>query len=73
MAALSVVLAGNGVAALQEAGWISVMPVPFFTFKWLGIHPNVQCLGVQAVLIAVIVLLWRATRKPEAAAARVMP
>jgi high-affinity iron transporter len=48
---LSVVLAGHGVAALQEAGWIPATPVSLFRFEWLGIYPTVQGLALQAVLL----------------------
>jgi high-affinity iron transporter len=48
---LSVVLAGHGVAALQEAGWIPATPVSLFRFEWLGIYPTVQGLAVQGVLL----------------------
>lgn len=37
LCALSVVFAGHGVIALQEAGVIGTRPVPFFDFDWLGI------------------------------------
>jgi high-affinity iron transporter len=64
LAVLAVVLAGNGVASLQEAGWLPTTPVPFVTLTWLGIHPNAQSLGVQLVLaIAVVALLRMSSRK----------
>ena len=37
LCALSVVFAGHGVKALQEAGIFGTRPVPFFDFDWLGI------------------------------------
>ena len=66
LAVLAVVLAGNGVSALQEAGWLPVTPVPFVNVSWLGIHPNVQALATQAVLAIVVVLLLRASRRRTA-------
>ena len=54
--ALAVVLGGQGVAALQEAGKLPVTRVPFLRIDWLGIHPTLESLGVQALLIAAAVL-----------------
>jgi high-affinity iron transporter len=56
--ALAVVLAGHGVAALQEAGWIPATPASFFRFEWLGIYPTWQGLALQvALLLAAIAAL----------------
>jgi high-affinity iron transporter len=64
LAALAVVLAGNGVAALQEAGVVPVSPVEFVTVPWLGVHANAQALCAQAVLAALtIALLYRSRRR----------
>ena len=49
--ALAIVLAGHGVAALQEAGWIPATPVSLFRLEWLGIYPTVQGLALQGVLL----------------------
>ncbi len=54
MAALAVVLAGKGVAALQEAGLISLHPLALPRFDWLGFYPTVE--GVLAQLLAVAAL-----------------
>lgn len=59
LAVLAVILAGNGVASLQEAGLLPVTPVPFVQVKWLGIHPNAQALGLQFVLAMITVALLR--------------
>ncbi|MHC8356808.1 FTR1 family protein [Pseudomonas sp. LB3P81] len=60
LCALSVVFAGHGVKALQEAGIFGTRPVPFFEFDWLGIHADAYSLSAQAVaIIAVIVLYGR--------------
>lgn len=68
--ALAVVLAGHGIAALQEAGWIPATPASFFRFEWLGIYPTWQGLALQAALllaaIAALPLLADGLRKePE--------
>ena len=67
MCVLSVVFAGQGVAALQEAGALATRPLAFFEFDWLGIYPDAWSLGAQALVLSAIVLLyirgWR--RVPE--------
>ncbi|MEH6366201.1 MAG: FTR1 family protein [Pseudomonas marincola] len=55
---LSVVFAGHGIAALQEAGVIGTRPVNFFEFDWMGIHPDAYSLGAQAVALTAIVVLY---------------
>jgi high-affinity iron transporter len=56
---LAVVLAGKGIAALQEAGAIGADPVAFIRVPALGIFPTLQGVGAQAfVLAAVAALLW---------------
>ena len=67
LAVLAVIMAGNGIAALQEAGWLPVTPVAFITISWLGIHPNLQALGTQLVLAVVVVLVLRASSRRTAA------
>lgn len=52
---LSVVLAGKGIAALQEAGWIPVHQVAFPSAPLIGLYPNLQSLLLQAALLLVIV------------------
>ena len=71
LCALSVVFAGHGVKALQEAGIFGTRPVAFFDFDWLGIHADAYSLGAQAVAILAIVVLYgrsRLTEKRRAAA-----
>lgn len=55
---LSVVFAGHGVAALQEAGVLGTRPVAFFEFDWLGIHPDVYSLSAQALALLAITVLY---------------
>ena len=55
---LSVVFAGHGVAALQEAGVIGTRPVAFFDFDWLGIHADAYSLSAQALTLAAIAVLY---------------
>lgn len=58
LCALSVVFAGHGVKALQEAGIFGTRPVAFFEFDWLGIHADAYSLGAQAVAILAIIVLY---------------
>jgi high-affinity iron transporter len=65
LCALSVVFAGHGVKALQEAGIFGTRPVPFFDFDWLGIHADAYSLGAQAVAIIAIIVLYSRSRLAE--------
>ncbi|MDD1148422.1 cystathionine gamma-synthase [Pseudomonas protegens] len=65
LCALSVVFAGHGVKALQEAGIFGTRPVAFFDFDWLGIHADAYSLGAQAVAILAIVVLYSRSRMSE--------
>ncbi len=58
VAVLAVVLAGKGMAALQEAGILSVNPVAFPRIDVLGIHPSLQTLLAQAAVIVVVVITY---------------
>ncbi|MBX8492063.1 cytochrome c/FTR1 family iron permease [Pseudomonas cichorii] len=62
LCALSVVFAGHGVKALQEAGIFGTRPVPFFEFDWLGIHADAYSLGAQAVALLAIAVLYGRSR-----------
>jgi high-affinity iron transporter len=53
---LAVVFAGQGIAALQEAGAVSVHAVPFFTVSMLGIHPTAETLLAQLAVLAMVLL-----------------
>ena len=65
LCALSVVFAGHGVKALQEAGIFGTRPVAFFDFDWLGIHADAYSLSAQAVAIIAIVVLYSRSRLAE--------
>ncbi|MNY51104.1 hypothetical protein D3C86_1866650 [compost metagenome] len=69
---LSVVFAGQGVAALQEAGVLGLHPLRFFEFEWLGIHPDALSLGAQALALAAILVFygrsWLGSRQDSPAA-----
>ncbi|WP_157269865.1 FTR1 family protein [Azohydromonas aeria] len=53
VAALAVVLAGKGVAALQEAGWVSVSPIALPRVEVLGMFPTAQTMAAQAIVLAI--------------------
>ncbi|MEK1911429.1 MAG: FTR1 family protein [Pseudomonas chlororaphis] len=65
LCALSVVFAGHGVKALQEAGIFGTRPVAFFDFDWLGIHADAYSLTAQAVAIVAIIVLYSRSRIAE--------
>ncbi|MBI6671502.1 cytochrome c/FTR1 family iron permease [Pseudomonas syringae] len=65
LCALSVVFAGHGVKALQEAGIFGTRPVPFFEFDWLGIHADLYSLGAQAIALIAIAVLYDRSRLAE--------
>ncbi|MCE1118505.1 MULTISPECIES: FTR1 family protein [Pseudomonas] len=65
LCALSVVFAGHGVKALQEAGVLGTRPVAFFEFDWLGIHADAYSLGAQALALLAIVCLYGRSRLAE--------
>lgn len=55
LAALAVIFAGKGVAALQAAGKIPTDPLAISGIPALGIYPSVQGLALQALLVVVII------------------
>lgn len=61
MLALSFVLAGKAIAALQEAALVSMNHLPVsFTFEWFGIYPTWEGISVQSlILIAALYLLFK--------------
>lgn len=69
IAVLAVVLAGKGVAALQEAGTIDIAPlIQIPRIPLLGLFPTWQSVGAQLITIAIVFLgVWyngRPARKP---------
>ena len=65
LCALSVVFAGHGVKAVQEAGIFGTRPVAFFDFDWLGIHADAYSLSAQAVAILAIIVLYGRSKLAE--------
>lgn len=62
---LAVVFAGKGVAALQEAGKLPISAVDFPRIDLLGIYPNLETLGLQALLITIAVVFVIMNRRAE--------
>ncbi|RMF08737.1 MAG: iron permease [Alphaproteobacteria bacterium] len=60
IAVLAVVLAGKGVAALQEAGWLAAAPLTWLPrVEIAGLFPTAQGLVVQcAVAIVLVLAFW---------------
>ena len=48
---LAVVFTGQGIAALQEAGYIDIQTIDFPTISYLGMHPTVQGLSLQLFVL----------------------
>lgn len=70
IAVLVVVLAGKGVSALQEAGWIDVQPVALIPrVDMLGLFPTAQSVAAQLVAFATILVGFSFNRR---AASRAM-
>jgi high-affinity iron transporter len=72
--ALTVVLLGKGVHALQEAGWFSITSFPVnLRSDVLGVFPTYETLVSQALLVAVLVLVRRRLTVGEPKRAPVQP
>ena len=55
MAILAVVLAGKGVAALQEAGLLDLHPLALPRIELLGFFPTIEGVAAQALTLAILV------------------
>lgn len=68
IAVLAVVLIGKGIAALQEAGMISVGVLPGFPrIELLGITPTIQAVSAQLVMFGLLALgFWWSRRETSA-------
>lgn len=67
IAVLAVVLAGKGIAAIQEAGWLDVRPIAGGPrLELLGLFPTWEGLGAQTLtLVILIVAFWINNRSAE--------
>ncbi len=64
VAVLAVVLAGKGVAALQEAGWVHATPLVFPRIDVLGVVPTWQTLLTQLGVVAIVLIAFFANTRP---------
>ena len=64
IAVLAVVLAGKGVAALQEAGMIGVTPLAWAPrVEMLGLYPTVEGLLAQIATLAILLIGFGRNRR----------
>jgi high-affinity iron transporter len=68
---LAVSFAGAGLYSLVAAGYLPARPVAFPAIPWLGVHPDLNGLLVQAAILLTIVgtglgALWRSSRTMNA-------
>lgn len=70
MAVLTVVLAGKGIAALQEAGIVNITPWPSLPrIELIGLFPTAQTVATQVVMVAALVIGFAWNRRSAAGAA----
>lgn len=72
IAVLAVVLAGKGVAALQEAGWLAVRPISELPrIEIIGLYPTWQGVAAQLLTLGVVAAAfwWNHRRAATASAA----
>ena len=67
IALLAVIFAGQGVAALQEAGVVSASTLGAVTVRMLGVHPTIETVGAQLLVVALVALGVRAARRQSTA------
>ncbi|MCB5187039.1 cytochrome c/FTR1 family iron permease [Methylobacillus caricis] len=65
LALLAVIFAGNGIAALQEAGVLTADRINFITVPLLGIFPTIQTLAAQGIALGLVIAGMLATRIQE--------
>ena len=58
VAILAVVLAGKGIAGLQEAGLLHTSPISIPRIDLLGIYPSWQTLSAQFAVLFIIVVVF---------------
>jgi high-affinity iron transporter len=68
IAVLCVVLAGKGVSALQEAGWLPVSPLAgLVRVEILGLYPTIQTIAAQVAMAALLLIgFWYNQRRASA-------
>jgi len=62
--ALAVIFTGQGIAALQEAGYIDIQPLNLPRFDWIGFYPTLQTVLGQLLVLGLIGgLFWWERRR----------
>jgi high-affinity iron transporter len=69
VAVLAVVLAGKGVAALQEAGMLGVLPLGSLRVPLLGLYPTLQGIATQLAVVLILILGFAWNRRESRLAA----
>jgi len=59
LAIMAVIFAGQGVAALQDAGIVEISPVNFVSLPMLGVLPTTETLLTQLAVIGILFLCYR--------------
>ena len=67
---LAIVMAGEGIRALQEAGTVASTAVAFPTMTWLGIFPTRQGLLAQLATTALVIIGFALARRQATGAIR---
>ncbi|MFP5415055.1 MAG: FTR1 family protein [Gammaproteobacteria bacterium] len=63
MAILAVILTGKGIAAVQEAGWLSAELLALPRVEWIGFYPTLQGLLAQVTCSLVLVAAFIVNRR----------
>ncbi len=64
---LAVIFTGKGIGALQEAGTLHLHPISFPRIDMLGVFPNLEVVGAQALLL-LLAGLWLTNKHLRASA-----
>jgi high-affinity iron transporter len=66
--ALAFVLAGQGIHAIQEGGFLSINSFPInIRFSALGLYPTYESLLTQLGILGVIIVLWKVSSRKTSA------
>lgn len=70
---MAIVLAGHGVAELQEAGVISITPIDLIRAPWIGLYPTAETVFAQVLLVAAAIFaaMWAFLLQPSIVQSRV--
>ncbi|VAX25550.1 Cytochrome c family protein, partial [hydrothermal vent metagenome] len=61
---LSIVLAGKGIQAFQESGYVSITQIPInLNFPLVGFYPTVETTSAQLFVLLFTIVLWKFNKK----------